>query len=123
MVKPTALEKSSRKRGHNDHGNHWSWEDRDDSSAAPRQRRRAGDPHVYYAGDRAYGTHFRQAYEKYGAPRVSLLPFGADEPRWFMYRMHMSPDEAVRARDLHSQSSIGIHFGLIDNAGEITTRP
>jgi hypothetical protein len=31
----------------------------------------------------------------------------------------MSPDEAVRAHlDLHSQSSMGIHFGLIDNAGE-----
>jgi low temperature requirement protein LtrA len=36
-----------------------------------------------------------------------------------MYRMHMNPDQAVRAhRDLHSQSTIGIHFGLIDNAGE-----
>ena len=35
------------------------------------------------------------------------------------YRMHMSPDEAVRAHlELHSQTSIGIHFGLIDNAGE-----
>jgi L-ascorbate metabolism protein UlaG (beta-lactamase superfamily) len=59
---------------------------------------------IYFAGDSAYGTHFRNVYEKYGAPRVSLLPIGAYEPRWFMYRMHMNPDEAVRAHlDLHSQ--------------------
>ena len=31
----------------------------------------------------------------------------------------MNPDEAVRAHfDLHSHSSIGTHFGLIDNAAE-----
>jgi L-ascorbate metabolism protein UlaG (beta-lactamase superfamily) len=79
---------------------------------------------IYFAGDTGYGTHFRNVYEKYGAPRVSLLPIGAYEPRWFMYRMHMNPDEAVRAHiDLHSQSSIGIHFGLIDNAGESYEAP
>jgi L-ascorbate metabolism protein UlaG (beta-lactamase superfamily) len=79
---------------------------------------------IYFAGDSAYGAHFRHVYEKYGAPRVSLLPIGAYEPRWFMYRMHMNPDEAVRAHlDLHSQSSIGIHFGLIDNAGESYDAP
>jgi L-ascorbate metabolism protein UlaG (beta-lactamase superfamily) len=79
---------------------------------------------IYFAGDSAYGTHFRTVYGKYGAPRVSLLPIGAYEPRWFMYRMHMNPDEAVRAHlDLHSQHSIGIHFGLIDNAGESYDAP
>ena len=41
-----------------------------------------------------------------------------------MYRMHMNPDEAVRAHlDLHGQSSIGIHFALIDNAGESYEAP
>ena len=79
---------------------------------------------IYFAGDSAYGGHFRHVYEKYGAPRVSLLPIGAYEPRWFMSRMHMNPDEAVRAHlDLHSQSSIGIHFGLIDNAGDSFEAP
>jgi L-ascorbate metabolism protein UlaG (beta-lactamase superfamily) len=79
---------------------------------------------VYFAGDTGYGPHFRRIYETYGAPTVSLLPIGAYEPRWFMYRMHMNPDEAVRAHlDLHSQNSIGIHFGLIDNAGESYEAP
>jgi len=41
-----------------------------------------------------------------------------------MFRMHMNPDEAVRAHlDLHSQNSIAIHFGLIDNAGESYEAP
>jgi L-ascorbate metabolism protein UlaG (beta-lactamase superfamily) len=36
----------------------------------------------------------------------------------------MNPDEAVRAHlDLHSQSSIGMHFGPIDNAGESYDAP
>ena len=82
------------------------------------------DGRVYFAGDTAYGPHFRRVYDEYGAPTLSLLPIGAYEPRWFMSRMHMNPDEAVRAHlDLHSQHSIGIHFGLIDNAGESFEAP
>jgi L-ascorbate metabolism protein UlaG (beta-lactamase superfamily) len=82
------------------------------------------DGTIYFGGDTGYGTHFRRIYEKYGAPTVSLLPIGAYEPRWFMFRMHMNPDEAVQAHlDLHSQNSIAIHFGLIDNAGESYAAP
>jgi hypothetical protein len=34
-----------------------------------------------------------------------------------MYRMHMSPNDAVLAHQaLHSQHSIAIHFGLLDLA-------
>ena len=82
------------------------------------------DGKIYFAGDTAYGAHFRAIYERFGAPRVSLLPIGAYEPRWFMYRMQMNPEEAVRAHlDLHSENSVGIHFGLIDNAGESYEAP
>lgn len=74
---------------------------------------------IYFAGDTAYGTHFKQIYARFGAPRVSLLPIGAYEPRWFMYRMHMNPNEAVLAhQNLHSEHSIAIHFGLLDLAAE-----
>jgi L-ascorbate metabolism protein UlaG (beta-lactamase superfamily) len=79
---------------------------------------------IYFAGDTAFGQHFKHIYEEYGAPKLSLLPIGAYEPRWFMYRMHMNPDEAVRAHmDLHSEHSIAIHFGLIDDAAESYTAP
>jgi hypothetical protein len=41
-----------------------------------------------------------------------------------MYRMHMNPAEAVVAHiDLHSEHSIAILFGLIDNAGESYEAP
>jgi hypothetical protein len=41
-----------------------------------------------------------------------------------MYRMHMNPDEVVLAHiDLHSEHSMAIHFGLIDNAGESYEAP
>jgi len=79
---------------------------------------------IYFAGDSAYGKHFKQVYERYGPPTLSLLPIGAYEPRWFMYRMHMNPDEAALAHiDLHSEHSIAIHFGLIDNAAESYEAP
>ncbi len=36
----------------------------------------------------------------------------------------MNPDEAVRAHvDLHSEHTIAIHFGLIDNAAESYSAP
>jgi L-ascorbate metabolism protein UlaG (beta-lactamase superfamily) len=79
---------------------------------------------VFVAGDTAYGTHFMRIYARFGSPKVSLLPIGAYEPRWFMYRMHMNPNEAVLAHiGLHSENSIAIHFGLIDNAGESYEAP
>lgn len=79
---------------------------------------------IYFAGDTAYGNHFKSIYERFGALKISLLPIGAYEPRWFMYRMHMNPDEAVLAhRDLHSEHSIAIHFGLLDMAGESYEAP
>jgi L-ascorbate metabolism protein UlaG (beta-lactamase superfamily) len=84
----------------------------------------SGVGRIYFAGDTAYGSHFKHVYEKYGAPELSLLPIGAYEPRWFMYRMHMNPDEAVLAHlDLHSQHSIAIHFGFLDLAAESYEAP
>jgi L-ascorbate metabolism protein UlaG (beta-lactamase superfamily) len=79
---------------------------------------------IYFAGDTAYGKQFSDIYQRFGAPTLSLLPIGAYEPRWFMYRMHMNPDDAVRAHvDLHSEHSIAIHFGLMDLAAESYTAP
>lgn len=79
---------------------------------------------IYFAGDTAYGKHFKNIYERFGAPKISLLPIGDYEPRWFMYRMHMDPDEAVLAHmDLHSEHSIAIHFGFLDLAGDSYEAP
>ncbi len=74
---------------------------------------------VYFAGDTASGGHFAQIRERFGAPRLALLPIGAYEPRWFMSAIHMAPDEAVRAHEiLGAQTSIAIHHGTFQLADE-----
>ncbi len=72
---------------------------------------------VYFAGDTAFGPHFQQIREKFGSPRLALLPIGAYLPRWFMSRVHMGPDDAVRVhRILSAQTSIAIHHGTFQLA-------
>ena len=67
---------------------------------------------VYFAGDTGFGDHFAQIRERFGAPRLALLPIGAYEPRWFMSAVHMGPDDAVRAHQiLGAETSIAIHHG------------
>jgi L-ascorbate metabolism protein UlaG (beta-lactamase superfamily) len=74
---------------------------------------------VYFAGDTAFGDHFAQIREKFGPPRVALLPIGAYEPRWFMSPVHMAPDEAARAhRILEAETSIAIHHGTFQLADD-----
>jgi len=74
---------------------------------------------VYFAGDTAFGPHFAQIREKFGSPRLALLPIGAYEPRWFMSPVHMAPDEAIRAHEiLAARTSIAIHHGTFQLADE-----
>jgi len=73
----------------------------------------------YFAGDTAFGAHFAQIRERFGAPRLALLPIGAYEPRWFMSPVHMAPDEAVRAHQiLGAGTSIAIHHGTFQLADD-----
>ena len=79
---------------------------------------RAGQT-IYFAGDTGFGSHFAQIRERFGAPRLALLPIGAYEPRWFMSPVHMAPEEAVRAHEiLGAQTSIAIHHGTFHLADE-----
>jgi len=74
---------------------------------------------VYFAGDTALGDHFHQIRERFGPPRLSLLPVGAYQPRWFMSPIHMAPEEAVRAHEiLGSGTSIAIHHGTFQLADD-----
>ena len=67
---------------------------------------------IYFAGDTGYGPHFSQTFAESGKMRLSLIPIGAYEPRWFMAPIHLNPDQAVLAhKDLQSELSIGMHFG------------
>jgi L-ascorbate metabolism protein UlaG (beta-lactamase superfamily) len=74
---------------------------------------------VYFAGDTAFGSHFAQIRELFGSPHLALLPIGAYEPRWFMSRVHMAPDEAIRAHQiLSARTSIAMHHGTFQLADE-----
>jgi L-ascorbate metabolism protein UlaG (beta-lactamase superfamily) len=84
----------------------------------------AGNRIVYFAGDTAFGAHFSLIRERFGAPRLALLPIGAYEPRWFMSPVHMAPDEAVRAHAiLGAQKSIAIHHGTFQLADDSIDTP
>jgi L-ascorbate metabolism protein UlaG (beta-lactamase superfamily) len=79
---------------------------------------------VYYAGDTAFGSHFSQIREKFGSPRLALLPIGAYEPRWFMSPIHMAPEEAVRAHEiLAAKTSIAIHHGTFQLGDDAVDTP
>jgi L-ascorbate metabolism protein UlaG (beta-lactamase superfamily) len=74
---------------------------------------------VYFAGDTAFGGHFAEIHERFGAPRLALLPIGAYLPRWFMSPVHMGPDDAVRAHQiLAAGNSIAIHHGTFQLADD-----
>jgi L-ascorbate metabolism protein UlaG (beta-lactamase superfamily) len=79
---------------------------------------------VYFAGDTGFGEHFAQIRERFGPPRLALLPIGAFEPRWFMSPVHMSPEEAVRAHEiLGAQTSVAIHHGTFQLTDESVDTP
>lgn len=74
---------------------------------------------VYYAGDTAFGPHFLRIRERYGRPRLAILPIGAYLPRWFMSAIHVSPTEAVYAsRILGAYASIPVHYGTFAQGDE-----
>ncbi len=79
---------------------------------------------VYYAGDTAAGPHFAPIRERYGAPRLAVLPIGAFKPRWFMGVVHMAPEEAVcAAMTLEAGTSLAIHFGTFRLADDEQDEP
>ena len=81
---------------------------------------------IYHVGDSGFhdGAIFRDVRERFGAPRLALLPIGAYEPRWFMQPQHMNPDDAVRAmRELGVGQTLGHHWGTFRLTNEGVDRP
>lgn len=82
------------------------------------------DDHCFFAGDTGYSPHFQQIREYLGAPRLSLLPIGAYEPRKIMRTMHMNPADAVQAHlDLCSKHSLSIHYRTFQLTDEAINQP
>lgn len=80
--------------------------------------------YTYFAGDTGFGPHFAQIRERFGAPRLAILPIGAYRPEWFMAPVHLSPRGAVEAhRVLAAHHSVGMHFGTFDQADDGQDEP
>ena len=73
------------------------------------------DGAIYHVGDTAYrndGRIFREIPERFGAPRLAILPIGAYEPRWFMRDQHVEPFESVKIlRDCRAHHALAHHWG------------
>jgi L-ascorbate metabolism protein UlaG (beta-lactamase superfamily) len=79
---------------------------------------------IFFAGDTAYASFFRDVRQRLGPIDLALLPIGAYEPRWFMQIVHMNPAEAVQAHlDLDASTSVGMHFGTFQLTTEGIDEP
>lgn len=85
---------------------------------------RAPQRSVYFCGDSGYCPVFREIRDRVGAPDIALLPIGAYEPRWFMKRAHMNPEEAVQTfLDLGAHDFVAMHWGTFRLTDEPMLEP
>ena len=72
----------------------------------------SNDFRFLFVGDTGYNSQFKEIGEKLGPFDLAAIPIGAYEPRWFMARHHVNPEESVQIhRDIGSRKSVAIHWG------------
>ncbi|MCY7378823.1 MAG: MBL fold metallo-hydrolase [Gemmatimonadaceae bacterium] len=85
----------------------------------------------YFAGDSAYHREFSEIGARYGPFDLVAMPIGAYDPRWFMQRVHVNPEEAVQAcvdlgsthRGARPALTLGIHWGTFRLTDEPMDEP
>jgi len=79
---------------------------------------------IYFAGDTAYGEHFKQIGEQFPNIDVALLPIGPCEYHDWLKETHMSAQEAVQAfLDLGARHFIPMHWGSFNFGLDYLTTP
>lgn len=79
---------------------------------------------VYFAGDTGWGAHFLETRERYGRPRLALIPIGAFLPRWFMGHVHIDPEQAVQVHEvMEAGTSVAMHYGTFPLADDGENEP
>lgn len=90
-----------------------------------------GERRAYFAGDTAYHPEFGAIGARCGPFDFVMIPIGAYDPRWFMERVHVDPEEAVRIyQDLVAPHGgkpfplmLGIHWGTFRLTDEPMDEP
>ena len=86
---------------------------------------------TYFAGDTAYHPEFGEIGARCGPFDFVMIPIGAYDPRWFMQRVHVDPEEAVQIyADLVAPHAgqllplmLGIHWGTFRLTDEPMDEP
>jgi L-ascorbate metabolism protein UlaG (beta-lactamase superfamily) len=79
---------------------------------------------LYHSGDTAWFEGFEQIARRFHRIDAALLPIGAYEPAEFMQKMHMSPEQALRAfRVLGARTFVAMHWGTFRLAWEPFDEP
>ncbi len=84
------------------------------------------DGPVYHIGDTGYpdGALFRAVPQRFGRPRLAVIPIGAYEPRWFMRDAHVDPAESVQIfTDCEAHQALAHHWGTFQLTAEAIDDP
>lgn len=80
---------------------------------------------IYFGGDTGYTRYFAETARRFPGLDLAVLPIAPIEPRDFMCRNHIDPEEAVRAfRTLGARFLMPMHFDTFLNSDDaIGTAP
>jgi L-ascorbate metabolism protein UlaG (beta-lactamase superfamily) len=79
---------------------------------------------IYFGGDSAHGSHFRDIGELFQSIDVALIGVGAYAPAWFMSPMHQDPYDALNAFNATgAKTFIPFHYGTFDVSDEPMGEP
>jgi L-ascorbate metabolism protein UlaG (beta-lactamase superfamily) len=83
-----------------------------------------GSRKVYFAGDTAFGTFFRQIGRRHPDLDLAILPIGAYAPRVRNGSAHTDPEESVAAfQDLGARVMVPMHWGTFRLSPEPVPEP
>ncbi|MCU0577578.1 MAG: MBL fold metallo-hydrolase [Desulfobacterota bacterium] len=78
---------------------------------------------IYLSGDTAYFDRFEEIGKMHDID-LAIFNLGAYEPRWFMKKSHINPEETVKAfRELRAKRLLVIHWGTFRLGDEPVHQP
>tara|TARA_Y100000590_G_scaffold470697_1_gene667953 strand:- start:7559 stop:8620 length:1062 start_codon:yes stop_codon:yes gene_type:complete len=79
---------------------------------------------IYFSGDTAFGSMFKEIGKKLGPFDLTIVSIGAYEPRQMMQSSHCNPEEAVEiTKMLRSKNILSMHWGTIRLSAEDPWEP